>query len=248
MAVVSHAPSIKLRDAPCSDFSAASFASSAGFDFGIDQEGRVCQAHRSDRIAGCQGLGPGGDCSWSPRHANQFRLGGCRRLVVHRRRIEIEPADVSVENSSHRPIDLAVGLPDIQLGRQLDLAHQREHVLAVIHALDRRIVDVKDGIAIARQPLDDLLLPDDRLAVAGKHNLGLERENLVQRGDVVERPARLRASQRVNVRKRLVVIVSDKGRFVLRDPNAKMIVGLAGSAQELRTSCRPTRTRTCRPR
>ncbi len=34
MAVVSQAPSIKLRDAPWSDLSAASRASSAGFDFG----------------------------------------------------------------------------------------------------------------------------------------------------------------------------------------------------------------------
>ena len=94
-------------------------------------------------------------------------------------------------------------------------------------------MDETDRVAVLREPPLHFVAAADRLAVARQHELGLEREHRVERFDVVERPARGRAAQRVEVRKRPVVVVTDEGRLELGNPHRQMIGCLTGGVQQL---------------
>ena len=69
--------------------------------------------------------------------------------------------------------------------------------------------------------------------MARQHEFRLERQHLVQRLDVVERPSRARAAKRVDVRERIVEVVADERGLVLRDPDGQVIGRFAGRVQQL---------------
>ena len=102
-----------------------------------------------------------------------------RRRFIHRRRVEIEPSDVAFIDASDRPDQIAVALSYLERRRQLDLMHQRVNILSRIHSLHCLIVHVLNGIAVARQPLSDVVVSVKRQSVARHGDLRFERQNSV---------------------------------------------------------------------
>ena len=94
-------------------------------------------------------------------------------------------------------------------------------------------MDELNRVAVPGQPPFDFVLAADRLSVARQHELRLERQHRVQRVDVLERPARRRAAQCVEVWKRLVVVVADERGLELRNPDGQVIGRLARRVNQL---------------
>ena len=114
----------------------------------------------------------------------------------------MEPARVLFPDRANDPGRLAVELADLQLLRQDDLAHQRVHVLAGVHAGDGLALDPGDrsmqGVEVGADPCR----PADRLAVSGDQQFGLERAHLLHGAQVRAHQARLVAAHRDEVRHR----------------------------------------------
>src|SRR5689334_9445189 len=74
----------------------------------------------------CRALSDGIDA----RELEQIALDRLRWYGVElRRRLRIEPAGVPLPDRAYVPRRLAMELPDLELRRQLDLAHERMYVL-----------------------------------------------------------------------------------------------------------------------
>lgn len=92
---------------------------------------------------------------------------------------------------------------------------------------------VQNYIPILRQPATDFRIALYRAAVAGERDLGLQCQHPIQRSDIVQWPARLGSPQSVEVRKRLIIIVTDEGGLVLRYPDGQVIGRFSGDVIDL---------------
>ena len=108
--------------------------------------------------------------------ARQLDEIGLRRRGVERvqlgGRVVVEPSRVGLPDRAHVPADLPVALPDLELGWQHDVAHQGLDVDAVVHALDRAVVDEHHRVAQADELGVDDVGADDRIEMTGEQNLG----------------------------------------------------------------------------
>ena len=108
--------------------------------------------------------------------------------------IVMKPAGILFPDRPHVPRDLAVKLADLELRRQLDLAHERMHVLARIHAGDGRIVHVGNRRMHLVEIGPDFRSAADRLPVTGDEHLGAELAHLIERAEIALHGARLVAA------------------------------------------------------
>jgi hypothetical protein len=99
----------------------------------------------------------------------------------------MEPAGVVLPDGADAPGDLAVALPDIQLGWKLDLAHQRPDVAAFVHSAHGLVVHVLHGAAQAQEFAADELPTRHRIVMSNQEELGLEGQHAVEGIDEAER-------------------------------------------------------------
>ena len=120
-------------------------------------------------------------CSGTARELDPVRVDGALRQAVQLRgRFVMEPARVALPDGANAPRHLAVALAHLELGWQADLAHQREDVLTVVHALGGGVVHVEHRIAQPRQLFANQLLAADRIEVPRDQKLRLQRHHALQ--------------------------------------------------------------------
>jgi len=95
---------------------------------------------------------------------HQIRVDRRGRQGVHRRRIRVKPPRISIIDSANRPADLSKDFTQVVLLWQLDLLHQREHILSVVHSLHHFIVHVLHSVPVTRQTPRDFRVPTVQLS------------------------------------------------------------------------------------
>ena len=101
----------------------------------------------------------------------------------------VEPPRVVLPDGPHTPGNLAVSLSQLQMRREGDLTHQGADVLAGVHALDGRVMDVLHGVTQAGEFELNPVFAGDRCEVTGEKYLGLQRTDPFDGVDHGERVA-----------------------------------------------------------
>src|SRR4029077_10304798 len=89
----------------------------------------------------------------SPGEFNYIRIDGRRRLFVHGGWVRVEPACISIVDSTYVPAHLPKYLTQAETRREFYFLHQCEYIFAGIHSFYHFVVYVLDRVAKPSQTL-----------------------------------------------------------------------------------------------